>query len=259
MGQKMSNAPIFYTLAQIRFSPVLGMAKFVSEIQDQLRVEFPDFRTEQRRTLQLTDAAEAADLKSASLTRWHFVDQSGTSGYILESSSLIFHTTAYETSSWFFDKVLLGMNVVHTCASLSYIERLGFRTLDGIVPENGSPLELYLNPEALGFYKSFAGDLKQHIAEAAFAIPPAGNLIVRSVVMKGLLGVPADVFPISLTLAPRMQNLEGNHAVLDIDRSEDGKMPVNIAVIRERFEIIKKDATDAFKRLVTPEALSRWQ
>ena len=43
MGQKMSNAPIFYTLAQIRFSPVLGMAKFVSEIQDRLRVEFPIF------------------------------------------------------------------------------------------------------------------------------------------------------------------------------------------------------------------------
>ena len=259
MGQKMSKAPIFYTLAQIRFSPVLGMAKFVTDVQERLRSEFPDFRIEQRRTLQLTDATDPADLKSTSLTRWHFVDQSNTSGFILDPGSLVFHTTAYETSAWFFERVLMGLDVVHSSAALSYIQRLGFRTLDAIVPEDQGALETYMNPKALGFYKSFAGDLKQHITEGVFSIAPEGTLIVRAVVLKGLLGIPADVAPISLDLAPRVEKLEGNHAVLDIDRSEEAKIPVNLADIRRRFEKIKRDATDAFKKMVTPEAIKRWQ
>ncbi|SRR6266700_542329 len=259
MGEKMSKAPIFYTLAQIRFSPVLGMVKFIPDIQERLRNTFPDFRNEQTRTLQLAESGEASELKSAALTRWHFVDQSNTSGFILAPTSLVFHTTAYETSNWFFDTLITGLEVVHSCASLGYIERLGFRTLDAIVPDSQDKLELYLNPEALGLYKSFSGELKQHIAEASFSFPPEGNLTVRVVVVKGILGVPTDIFPTSLTLAPRTEGLEGNNAVLDIDRSEQGRMPVDLLEIRRRFEIIKRDATEAFHKMVTQAALKHWR
>ena len=41
MGKKLANAPIFYILGQIRFSPVLKMADFVPKIHERLRREYP--------------------------------------------------------------------------------------------------------------------------------------------------------------------------------------------------------------------------
>jgi uncharacterized protein (TIGR04255 family) len=257
MGQKMSNPPIFYTLAQIRFSAVLGMGKYVDSIQERLRGSYPDFRTEQRRTLHLADTGEASELKSEATVRWHFADQSNTSGFILDQSSLIFHTTAYETSDWFFDQLLHGLEVVHAVASLGYIQRLGLRTLDIVVPDAGESLEIYLQKEALGFYRLLPGELKHNITEAVFSVG-SGMLISRLIVMKGLLALPADLVPISLTLPPNLQSLNALHAVLDVDRNEESKMPVNTNDIRKKLASIKRDTTETFERTVTPEALNRW-
>ena len=35
----MSNAPVYYALAQAQFNPVAAMAKYVDEVQDRLRRE----------------------------------------------------------------------------------------------------------------------------------------------------------------------------------------------------------------------------
>jgi uncharacterized protein (TIGR04255 family) len=37
MSKKMSNAPVYYALAQVQFNPVAAMAKYVDDIQDILR------------------------------------------------------------------------------------------------------------------------------------------------------------------------------------------------------------------------------
>lgn len=258
MGQKMSNAPIFYTLGQIRFSPVLGMAKFVDEIQDKLRGSFPDFRAEQRRRLQLADAGDGTELKSEATTRWHFIDQANTSGFVLEQSALTFHTTAYETSTWFFDHLLHGLEVIHSFASLSYIQRLGVRTLDAIVPKGSESLDTYLQTDMLGLYRLLPGELKHNINEVIFSIG-TGTLISRLIVMKGSLAVPADLFPVSLTIKPELQNLDTLHAVLDIDRSDEGKVAVEMQEVGKRLQMIKRDVTAAFEKMVTSAALQHWR
>ncbi len=33
----MSNAPVYYALAQVQFNPVAAMAKYVDDVQDHLR------------------------------------------------------------------------------------------------------------------------------------------------------------------------------------------------------------------------------
>lgn len=37
MSEKMSNAPVYYAVAQAQFNPVAAMAKYVDEVQDILR------------------------------------------------------------------------------------------------------------------------------------------------------------------------------------------------------------------------------
>ena len=44
----MSNAPVYYALAQARFNPVAAMSKYVDQIQDRLRREgYPLFESQQ--------------------------------------------------------------------------------------------------------------------------------------------------------------------------------------------------------------------
>ena len=43
MGRKLSQAPVFFTLVQVRFNPILALDSYVPKIQDELRRQgYPD-------------------------------------------------------------------------------------------------------------------------------------------------------------------------------------------------------------------------
>ena len=45
MGQQMKNAPVYFTVAQVRFNPVLSLSTFIPVIQDSFRKRrYPDFK-----------------------------------------------------------------------------------------------------------------------------------------------------------------------------------------------------------------------
>lgn len=47
MGKKLSNAPVYYTVAQVQFNPVLDLDSYVPAIQAKMRdAHFPDFKKE---------------------------------------------------------------------------------------------------------------------------------------------------------------------------------------------------------------------
>ena len=48
MSERMSNAPVYYALAQARFNPIAAMSKYIEQIQDRLRQEgYPLFERQQ--------------------------------------------------------------------------------------------------------------------------------------------------------------------------------------------------------------------
>ncbi|MFP5465670.1 MAG: TIGR04255 family protein, partial [Gammaproteobacteria bacterium] len=104
MSQKMSNAPVYYALAQAQFNPVAAMAKYVDEVQDHLRREgYTLFEPQQVTHLQLTAALGQAPTEPqvAHTTSWLITKGGRSSGFILSAASITFHTTHYETSNEF--------------------------------------------------------------------------------------------------------------------------------------------------------------
>ncbi len=46
MGQKMKNAPVYFTIAQVRHNPVLRLGAYAPDIQDRMRkAGYPDFKS----------------------------------------------------------------------------------------------------------------------------------------------------------------------------------------------------------------------
>lgn len=255
----MKKPPIFYTIGQIQFNPILGMAKLIADIQEELRRDFPDFQRGKVANVQIKVTEEGAPAQVVTQERWHFNDLNRTSGYLLQPQSLVFHTTAYETSEHFLQKVLDGISVVHKYADLSYIESVAIRTLDAVIPEPGQNVREYLNPAVRGLSEGLDGQLKHSVTESLWEIPPHGVLISRVAIVKGALATPMDLFPLSLELKPELRKLDlGEHALVDSDRQHKERFAFDPEEIRKRLLAVKKDAAQAFQESVSQFALDRW-
>ncbi|HET7108119.1 MAG TPA: TIGR04255 family protein [Candidatus Acidoferrum sp.] len=255
----MKKPPIFYTIGQIQFSPVLGMAKFVPDIQEELRRDFPDFQRGKIANVQIKAIDENVPVQVVTQERWHFNDLNRTSGYLLQPQSLVFHTTAYETSEHFLQKVLGGISIVQKYAELTYIESVSIRTLDAVIPEPDQNVREYLNPAVRGLSEGLDGHLKHSVMESLWEVPPHGVLISRVAIVKGALATPMDLFPLALELKPELRKLDlGEHALVDSDRQHKERFAFDPEEIRRRLLVVKRDATLAFQKSVSQFALERW-
>ena len=260
MSEKLTDAPIFYTIGQIRFNPVLSISDYVPKIHERIRKQFPAVRQEDLRRIQLNFAGQENKdpVTTFSAPRWSFTDTKNTSGYMLYTDSLVFHTTAYETSKEFFEALLKGLELVDETVGLSYVDSVGLRTLDAIVPSEGRPLDFYLNRQVLGFHGLIDGDLKHNITESVSMLP-TGQRVSRVVILHGTIGTPVDLFPISLTLAQKFQKLNSLHAILDFDHSNQQRFDFDLDEVESRVLEVKQALTRVFKSVVTQQALETWQ
>jgi uncharacterized protein (TIGR04255 family) len=159
----------------------------------------------------------------------------------------------------FLDGFLKGIDVIHRAAQLEYVEGIGIRTIDAVVPVKGENLRDYLKPQLLGFYESDLGDVKHSILEGVFSFAVNSLLVSRVAILKGALGLPLDLMPIVLSIKPKFTDTNGDHAILDNDRSEQIQFDFDIEEIRKKFFMLKVDVSKAFYNAVTEGALQRWK
>jgi uncharacterized protein (TIGR04255 family) len=260
MGEKMTNPPIFFTIGQVRFNPILEMHGNVEALQKEFRkIGFPDFLEDELKAIQVDTSGAIPQVKNESMKRWRFADSRKTAEYLLFKNSVSFQTTAYETSELFTEALLKAVQLLHQTFTLSYIEQVGWRTLDAIVPSNDQGLEDFLRPQLLGFYSALEGELRRNILESVFFITPTVQLIQRVVILKGNLGMPIDLLPMRLTIDQRFAAIDGYHAILDMDCAVQDRFDFDLGRIRQNLRLVKDGVTKAFYDAITEVALKRWR
>jgi uncharacterized protein (TIGR04255 family) len=146
MGKKMSNAPVYFTVAQVRFNPVLNMEGYLVTIQEKMRTaHFSDFKRETIQQLivpfgSLSDSGQVPTPSFVPQARCIFGNIEGTTEFVLENSALALQTTAYETFEVFSKTLLDGLEIVHDALRLDFTERVGLRYLDAILPKERESL-----------------------------------------------------------------------------------------------------------------------
>ena len=263
MGKRMGQAPVFYTLAQVVFNPILQMAEFVPKIQDRLRLEgFPDFRKEQVRQIALAlrqseeEAPQVATQEGP--TRWSFVDAGRTSGYLLQPSGLVYHTTTYQTFEVFSKRLLDGLMLVHEHVGLAFIQRIGLRYLDAVLPKEGENLGQYLSGPVLGLSSAVKGQLQHCLTETA-NVTSDGMLVARVLITDGELAIPPDLFPLGLSLSERFRNIKGRHAVLDTDHFSVERFDFDLNKVAALLDASHTRIDEAFRLTATDYARKAWQ
>jgi uncharacterized protein (TIGR04255 family) len=261
MSTKLSNAPVFYTIAQIRFNTVLDMSAYIPDIQSALRGKYPDFSTDTQKALQIVNVTEPdkiPEFKTVNIDRWHFKDVQQTAGYIVMNNSIVFHTTAYQNSEHLLSELASGLSILNQKVPLAYIESVGIRTLDAIVPKNGRSLADYLHPGLLGIYAELEGEVKHSIFETVMS-GVYGQLNSKIAFINGSVGIPYDLVPIALKLDERVQGDLGKHAILDNDCAQIDRFVYDPNEALRRLRIVKVGVSQPFYKAINPFALESWK
>jgi uncharacterized protein (TIGR04255 family) len=259
-AEVMRTPPIFYAVAQIMFNPIMSMDQYVDMIQNRWRVRFPDFSKEMvnQFELQLEGDGGLPKLKTVCGERWSFKDVEGKTGYLLTNHALALQTTQYTNSKEFITLLIEGLSALHEIVSLSYIDGVGFRTLDAIIPSQEKLLSEYLSSGLQGLFPEMDGELVQSIYQLTMK-RVFGQLTTRTIILNSQIGIPADLAPIRLSFREEVSNLNGLHAVLDNDVTHHDRFPYSAIEAARRLRIIKEGLNESFYKSLTKEAILEWR
>lgn len=265
MTERMSNAPVYYALAQAHFNPVAAMSKYVDQIQDRLRREgYPLFEPQQVTHLVLPapGLAQQAEPQIAHTVLWLITRSDRTAGFILAPSAITYHTTHYDTHNEFIPELLRGLAAVHEVVTLDHVSRLGLRYLDAVLPRAGERVEQYLVSGLHGI--EFNAALRYRLTESVFGtetgpLVPVGTLVTRVYRSTAPLGFPPDMQPNGLVIHPKFEVREPReHAVIDTDHFAEGRMPIDTDKLSEQLLSLHATINSVFRATTTDHARSVW-
>jgi len=263
MGKKLSKAPVYYTVVQVQFNPILDLDGYIPAIQSKMREEkFPDFKREIIQQLVLPFGNIKPEQMAAPTltpqTRYVFGDMSGRSLFLLVNNALSFQTTNYETFEIFSETMMKGLGILNDALRLNFVDRIGLRYLDAVQPmRDGESILDFLVPQVIGLSQREGIQLQHSISET-IAVTPVGQLISRVIIRNGLIGLPIELSDPATIIDPRFTSLAGLHAIVDTDASVTNREPFNIIRIDACMTSLHDEIDKAFKSIVTKHALASW-
>lgn len=263
MGKKLNNAPVYYTVAQVQFNPVLDLDAYIPAIQAKMREKhFPDFKQDVVQRLVLPfGTVEPGQLAAPTVTpqsRYQFGDITGSARFVLETNALSFQTTGYETFEAFSGTLLAGLSVVHDALRLDFIERIGLRYLDAVQPSGErESLRDFLVPEVLGLSMR-EGVQHQHSVSETIVATPAGQLVSRVLIRHGQVGLPLELTALAPKIDLRFTQWAGLHAIIDTDASTTQREAFDLGNVEAQLKALHDEIDKCFKAIVTKHALAAW-
>jgi len=259
MGTPLKNPPVYLTLVQVRFNPILKLADFLPSIQESFRqVGYPDFDRQQIISIQLTAQEGQPPVPSpVPQERFLFGNVEKTHTFILDGQSLTLQSTNYGQFETFSACFLEGLSIVDDAVKLAFTERVGLRYLDRVMPQPGETIEQYVVEEVQGLNSRLGGRPLYSFTEAMNEI---GNikLLSRVAIQEGALAFPPDIQPGNMRITERFTSYVGNNAILDNDGFVEGREAFSTKAVAEHLGAIHKVIGTAFKTTATQYAFTAW-
>lgn len=258
MGMPLKNPPVYFTVSQIRFNPILKLVDFVPTIQESMRkAGYADFSTQTSVIIQITIQDGRATPAPQALERYSFSNLDKTLTFVLDAQSLTLQSTNYGHFSAFLDEFMSRLKVVHDTVNLAFTERVGLRYLDRVMPMAGEDLGQYLVHEVLGIGNRLKGK-KLHGYSESLSDFDGVMLRSRVVIQEGGLAFPPDLQPDNMPVDAKFTEYVGISAILDNDGFVEQREEFCLESVTKHLHIIHNVVGQAFKATTTPHALEVW-
>ncbi len=254
--EKLSKSPLVYVLAQVRIGAVLKMDDYVPQIQEHMRkAGYPLYRQGEIREIHF--GPEKPDLTRTN--RWHFDTMERNSGFVLQTGSIVYHTTAYDTSDSFFAALRDGLPIIHDAVGIDAVERLGLRYVDAFQADEGHGLGEYFLPGISGISLAEIGAVQPRLLINLVAdTEVGGKLVIRLSQNTEGWSLPPDLRPPDLAVTKNFAP-EKEIAVLDYDHFIENVGRFSLVEVIKTFGNLHTATSGAFRKTVSPFALEAWK
>jgi uncharacterized protein (TIGR04255 family) len=268
MGEKWTHAPVFCAIAQVRHNPVWQLRDYLPTIQGALRqLGYPDARSELNTFVHLPapsaePGAPPVPPRIEQIPRMICADREWTHVCIVDTDKFTYCTSEYDTFERFRDRFLEGLVPVQAALKLEYLDQVSARYLDAVVPPNGEAgLLEYLVPEVLGLTPRITDRVTIRNAESViqFQTEDQIEVIARTRIQAGQIGLPADLQPIAVKIADRFTTVNAVHATLDTDALYRERQAFDAEKLRALMKRLRNAVGLAFDATVTPAAVAAWR
>lgn len=257
MGKPLKTPPVYFTVVQVRFNPLLKLADYLPSIQESLRKSgYPAFTPRQSMVLRITITDGQSVPQPVPHEQYLFTNVEQTHSFVLNTDSLTFQSTKYGTYELFSERFLHGLAVVHEAVQLDFTDRVGLRYLDHVMPKPDEDLAMYV-PEVMGLSAKLGGNTVHSYCETLRVVGDVGQR-TRVLIQDGPLAFPPDLVPEGMVLENRFLHSSGRHALIDTDGFQEGRQLFSLETVREQLDTIHGAISDAFKLTVTEHALQTW-
>lgn len=258
MGTPLKNPPVYLTLAQVRFNPILKLADFLPGIQENFRhAGYTDFERQNLISIQVTMQDGQPTPTPIQQERFQFGNAEKTHMFILDGQSLTLQSTNYGQFETFSACFLTGLDIVNDIVKLAFTERVGLRYLDRVMPQDGEAIEQYLVEQVHGLTSRLSGKPLYSYTEAMNEIENI-KLLSRVAIQDGPLAFPPDLQPGNMRVTERFLSYTGKSAILDNDGFVEGREAFSAKAVADHLDAIHKVIGAAFKTTATPYAFSAW-
>lgn len=255
---RLSNPPVYFTLAQVRFNRLLKLSDFLPNIQERLRQErFPDFSTQTQFAIEVNFQNGTPAPVPVAVERYQFGDTEKTHVFVLDQESLTLQSTDYGDFKTFSKNFMLGLDILHEAVRLDYVERIGLRYLDRVAPRKDEDLYQYLAPEIAGLSRKLPGQPVHAYSESENVVNDV-KLLSRVIIQNGPLGFPPDIVPSQMKVSSKLAEYVGPHAILDNDGSIEGRSVFSSEAVRVQLTTIHDVIGEAFHAAASAHAFKVW-
>lgn len=252
----LSYAPLVYVLCQVKYSAVLDMRENVPQIQKILRQAYPIYSEEVVQGFKIHTTS--GNVENTTSNRWVFNDKNRTSGFILQTDSLLFHTTVYKDFDDFSGHLFNGLSILAEQVEIALVERVGLRYIDQIVPKKGEHVNDYVKPGLFGCQFADVDPIEEQHRSVSNVVTQAGQLVVKfsRAVHENI--VPDDLMPLALAtiIEAKIEEVTG---MLDIDHFLVKTADFDIERIKRITTSLHEGTSDAFISAVSSHAMKVWK
>lgn len=263
MGTPLKNPPVYFTLVQAKFNPVLKLADYAPSVQESMRkAGYPVYTQLNSVAVRLPTAQEMQQQPPVAPqpvihVQHLFANLEQTHSFILGTDALTFQSSDYGDYDKFSGQFLEGLAVVHEAMKLDFTDRIGLRYLDHIAPRAGEHIETYLVPEVLGLGARLGGAVMHAFSETYCSVGSVG-LRARVLVQGGGLVFPPDVTPHGVKVLDRFQQPSHISAMVDTDGFVEAREVFSMEGVRAHLDAIHEVIGKSFKQTATPAAFDIW-
>ena len=251
--KKLNNQPLQFALAEFRFSPVMQIADYIPEIQEELRKQYPILN----KTIEQTLENQTTGIAVLSKDRWAFISANKRNEVDLNQERLVYITTDYSGFEGFSSACQQALEVLENIVEPGLILRIGMRYGDLVVVDEGEQLSDLVNehfgyPHCIG---DSLGSAEQQITETNLKTK-AGRLLIRTLYGQHKFRCLADIQQ-ALPMPIKVDEEASERIILDFDhfwRPAEESVGFETTEVLKILESLHETTRAAFWKITTKHA-----